>query len=78
MKHPSDGEIRLGQGMERSRQFLMDNPDLAAVIEEAIRAKFAPAPEVEAETEPEATADPAPAEPAPPKKKGAGAASASK
>ncbi|MEM1450096.1 MAG: recombinase RecA [Planctomycetota bacterium] len=45
MKHPTDGEIRLGQGMERSRQFLMDNPDLAAVIEDSIRAKFAPAPD---------------------------------
>ncbi len=33
MKHPTDGEIRLGQGMERTRQFLMDNPDIAAVIE---------------------------------------------
>ena len=42
MKHPTDGEIRLGQGMERSRQFLIDNPDLAAVIEQAIRAKYAP------------------------------------
>ena len=42
MKHPTDGEIRLGQGMERSRQFLIDNPDLAAVIEQTIRAKFAP------------------------------------
>ena len=45
MKHPTDGEIRIGQGMERSRQFLIDNPDLAVVIEDAIRAKFAPAPE---------------------------------
>jgi len=44
MKHPSDGEIRLGQGLERSRNFLGDNPDLAQVIETAIFAKFAPAP----------------------------------
>lgn len=44
MKHPSDGEIRLGQGMERSRTFLMDNPDLAEVIDQAIRRFFAPAP----------------------------------
>ncbi len=43
MKHPTDGEIRLGQGMERSRNFLMDNPDLAQVIEDAIFAEFAPA-----------------------------------
>ena len=44
MKHPTDGEIRLGQGMERSRTFLMDNPDLAQVIEDAIFSKFVPTP----------------------------------
>jgi recombination protein RecA len=77
MKHPSDGEIRLGQGMERSRQFLCDNPDLAAVIEDAIRAKFNPEPIMEAEEEaapeaaPEAALEPAPEAPA--KKKGASA-----
>ncbi|HIG88065.1 MAG TPA: recombinase RecA [Planctomycetes bacterium] len=48
LKHPTDGEIRLGQGMERSRSFLIDNPDLAAVIEEAIFSKWAPKPEEEA------------------------------
>jgi recombination protein RecA len=42
MKHPTDGEIRLGQGMERSRQFLIDNPDLGMVIEEAIFKKLSP------------------------------------
>ncbi|QDV07313.1 Protein RecA [Planctomycetes bacterium Poly30] len=42
MKHPTDGEIRLGQGMERSRQFLMDNPDLAVLIEEEIFRKLSP------------------------------------
>jgi len=42
MKHPTDGEIRLGQGLERTRQFLMDNPDLAEMISEAIFAKFGP------------------------------------
>ena len=42
MKHPTDGEIRLGQGMERSRQFLLDNPDLAMVIEEAIFKELSP------------------------------------
>jgi recombination protein RecA len=47
LKHPTDGEIRLGQGMERSRTFLIDNPDLAAVIEEAIFSKWAPKPEGE-------------------------------
>ncbi len=48
LKHPTDGEIRLGQGMERSRSFLIDNPDLAAVIEAAIFSKWAPKPEEEA------------------------------
>jgi len=42
MKHPEDGEIRLGQGLERTRRFLTDNPDLAQVIEEAIRTELAP------------------------------------
>jgi len=45
MKHPTDGEIRLGQGLERTRAFLNDNPDLAQVIEETIFDKFAPKPE---------------------------------
>ena len=78
MKHPTDGEIRRGQGMERSRQFLMDNPDLATVIEEAIRVKFTPAPDVEPTAEPVASSEPARDEPAPAKKKGASAASSSK
>ena len=47
LKHPTDGEIRLGQGMERSRTFLIDNPDLAASIEEAIFSKWAPKPDEE-------------------------------
>ena len=42
MKHPQDGEIRLGQGMERTRTFLVDNPDLAQVIEAAVMERFAP------------------------------------
>ena len=57
MKHPSDGEIRLGQGMERSRNFLADNPDLAEVIDEAIRRHFAPAPAPEAPADAKAGAD---------------------
>ncbi|MEC7233151.1 MAG: DNA recombination/repair protein RecA, partial [Planctomycetota bacterium] len=63
MKHPSDGEIRLGQGMERSRQFLIDNPDLAGVIEDAVRAKYAPAEDGphEGEAGPEASPAEAPA-----------------
>ncbi|MDP6386134.1 MAG: recombinase RecA, partial [Planctomycetota bacterium] len=42
MKHPTDGEIRLGQGMERTRQFLIDNPDIAKVVEDAVRAELMP------------------------------------
>jgi len=57
MKHPTDGEIRLGQGMERSRTFLMDNPDLAQVIDTTIRKFFAPAPEVDPDEEAEASED---------------------
>ncbi len=53
MKHPTDGEIRLGQGLERTRTFLSDNPDLAAVIEEAIRAKYAPVDGSQAEPLPQ-------------------------
>ncbi len=47
MKHPTDGEIRLGQGMERTRKFLIDNPDLAQTIEDVIRTTLAPPPEEE-------------------------------
>jgi len=52
-KHPKEGEVRLGQGRERARQFLVDNPDLAGEIEAGILAKAAPKPA------PEATAAPA-------------------
>jgi recombination protein RecA len=41
-KHPSQGEIRLGQGRERARQFLIDNPDLAAELDVRIRANVNP------------------------------------
>ena len=47
LKHPTDGEIRLGQGLERSRRFLADNPDLAEVVEAGIRAKLTPPPQDE-------------------------------
>ena len=49
LKHPTEGEIRLGQGRERARRFLIDNPDLAAGLEAGIREKLAPAPEVQPE-----------------------------
>jgi recombination protein RecA len=56
MKHPAEGEIRLGQGRERARQFLVDNPDLARELETAIRAKHAPAPTDEVVPAPPAAA----------------------
>src|SRR5690349_7815664 len=41
MKHPHEGEIRLGQGIERARQFLIDNPEVSVEIDAALRAKSA-------------------------------------
>src|SRR5262249_43122111 len=43
-KHPTEGEIRLGQGRERARAFLVENPDLTAEITKAVMAKAAPKP----------------------------------
>ena len=42
MKHEKDGEVRLGQGLEKARAFLIDNPDLAAVLEKQVRAHATP------------------------------------
>jgi len=39
MKHPTDGELRLGQGLEKARTFLLDNPDVAAELEKQVRQK---------------------------------------
>jgi recombination protein RecA len=44
LKHPTEGEIRLGQGREKARALLVDNPDVARELERAIRAVLAPAP----------------------------------
>ncbi|MCA8980804.1 MAG: recombinase RecA [Planctomycetes bacterium] len=41
MKHPTEGEIRLGQGQERARRFLIDNPDLADELDRILRAESA-------------------------------------
>jgi recombination protein RecA len=41
-KHPKEGEVRLGQGRDRARQFLADNADLAAELEAAVRARAVP------------------------------------
>jgi len=55
MKHPTDGEIRLGQGRERARQFLVDNPDLASEVDRLVRERMAPvAPEDAADSSEEA------------------------
>ncbi len=40
-KHPKEGEIRLGQGREKARQLLIDNPSLAKELENLLRAKLA-------------------------------------
>ena len=39
-KHPKEGEIRLGQGREKARQLLIDNPELAKEIDAQIRSKL--------------------------------------
>jgi len=62
MKHPTEGEIRLGQGLEKARQFLIDNPEVAAEIDKAVRAKTTLAAEV-------AGAPQAPAKPVAPEAK---------
>ncbi len=41
-KHPTQGELRLGQGMEKARAFLVDNPDLVTEIEKELRGKLVP------------------------------------
>jgi len=51
LKLPDKEEIRLGQGQERARSFLIDNADLAEELENAIReANAAPQPETTPET----------------------------
>ncbi|MBL8859494.1 MAG: recombinase RecA [Planctomycetes bacterium] len=42
LKHPTEGEVRLGQGLEKARQFLIDNPDIGAQIEIALKGKLVP------------------------------------
>jgi len=55
----SYGDDRIGQGKENVRQFLKDNPDMAADLEKKVRGKLLPSPEdakAEAEAEAEAAA----------------------
>ena len=42
LKLPGKDEIRLGQGQEKARTFLVDNPDLANELDDSIRAFHAP------------------------------------
>jgi recombination protein RecA len=58
-KHPTQGELRLGQGLEKARAFLVDNPDLMAAIEGELRGKLKPSSVGAADTsEPAAPAAP--------------------
>ena len=41
-KHPKEGELRLGQGRERARAFLLDNPDVTEELQRAVLAKATP------------------------------------
>jgi recombination protein RecA len=38
-KHPKEGELRLGQGRERARAFLLENPDVTEELSRAVMAK---------------------------------------
>jgi recombination protein RecA len=42
IKSPKEGEIRLGQGREKARQFLVDNPDLAKELDSQVRTQLMP------------------------------------
>src|SRR3954470_4619956 len=73
----SYGETRLGQGRNNTKEFLRDNPELAAELEEKIHAKLGIGEDAEAKPEPEpanggdpAKAD-APVKPVPDAKEGA-------
>jgi recombination protein RecA len=61
-KHPKEGELRLGQGRERARAFLVDNPDVTEELSRAVMAKaLAPAPASPAAASGTMTAPAAPA-----------------
>ncbi|MAB79185.1 MAG: recombinase RecA [Planctomycetes bacterium] len=63
LKHPREGEIRLGQGRERARTFLKDNPDLASELWTMTSEKLAPKPAAE---EPDAGSSKSTLKPVPP------------
>jgi recombination protein RecA len=54
----SYGETRLGQGRNNTKEFLRDNPELAAELEKKIHAKLGIGDEAEAEAGPETEARP--------------------
>ncbi|HUR28913.1 MAG TPA: recombinase RecA [Planctomycetota bacterium] len=47
IKTPKEGEIRLGQGREKARQFLVDNPDLAKELDGLVRTQLTAKPTTE-------------------------------
>jgi recombination protein RecA len=55
----SHGETRLGQGRNNTKEFLRDNPELAAELETKIHAKLGLGADAEAPPETEKEADPA-------------------
>ncbi len=61
-KHPVQGEVRLGQGMEKARAFLIDNPDLVAEIEKELKGKLVASSSPGASEEAEAPAEAAAAQ----------------
>ena len=72
----SYGETRLGQGRERAREFLKENPEMAVEIEEKLLDKMLPKPdpkEAEGDDAPEAAADKAATKPTGKQAKAAGA-----
>ena len=72
----SYGETRLGQGRERAREFLKENPEMAVEIEEKLLDKMLPKPDpkkAEGDDAPDAAADKAATKPAGKQAKAAGA-----
>ena len=72
----SYGETRLGQGRERAREFLKENPEMAVEIEEKLLDKMLPKPDpkkAEGDDAPDAAADQAATKPAGKQAKAAGA-----
>ena len=72
----SYGETRLGQGRERAREFLKENPEMAVEIEAKLLDKMLPKPDqkkADGDDAPDAAADKADAKPAGKQAKAAGA-----